>query len=131
MAAQHIAALRLPGAAGRKNEGGCDQRIGILLPHRVLRARIEHAEHPVVAGEIGEIPRHGSICLSERVGTIDQRDVIEFGAADALWLHDPEQPGVMQIALGLGRQASQFLGPGQRARAILGSRVFARATMAA
>ena len=64
-------------------------------------------------GKIGEIPCHRSVCLPERIGTIDQRDIIEFGAADALWLHDPEQAGVMQVALGLRRQAAQFFGPGR------------------
>ena len=103
---------------------------GSLLPDRVLRAPVEHAEHPVVAGEIGEIPRHRRIRLRERIGAIDQRDVIEFGAADALRLHDPEQAGIMQIALGLRRQASQFFGPGG-AIAQLGISALARSTMAA
>ena len=53
---------------------------------------------------------------AERVGAIDQRDIIEFGAADPLRLHDPEQAGVMQIAFGLRRQAPQLLGLGARSR---------------
>ena len=65
-----------------------------------------------MAGQIGEIPRHRRIALPERIGAIDQRDIIEFGAADPLGLHDPEQAGLMQVALGLRRQAPQFLGSG-------------------
>jgi hypothetical protein len=47
--------------------------------------------------------------LRQHIGAIDQRDVIEFAAADPLRLHDPEQPGIMQIAFGLRRQPPQFL----------------------
>ena len=65
-----------------------------------------------MAGEIGEIPRHRGVALPERIGAIDQRDIIEFGAADPLRLHDPKQAGLMQIALGLRRQTPQFLGFG-------------------
>ena len=65
-----------------------------------------------MAGEIGKIPGHRRIGLPERIGAIDQRDIVEFGAADPLRLHDPEQAGVMQIAFGLRRQAPQLLGPG-------------------
>ena len=42
-------------------------------------------------------------------GAIDQSDIVEFGTPDALGLHDPEQTGFVQIALGFGRQPSQFL----------------------
>ena len=63
-----------------------------------------------MAGKIGEIPRHGSIRLPQRVGAIDQRDIIELGTANAFGLHDPEQAGVMQIALGLRRQAPKLFG---------------------
>ena len=112
VAAQRVAALGPAGAAGGKDERRSDQRVDVLAPHRFLRARIEHAEHPVMAGEIGEIPRHRRIGLSQRIGAIDQRDVIELRAADALRLQDPEQTGVVQIALGFRRQAAQRLGPG-------------------
>ena len=116
-----IAAVDFAGAAGRKDKGGRDQRVGVLVPDQVLGALVEHAEHPVMAGEIGEIPRHRRIALPERVGAIDQRDVIEFGATDPLRLHDPEQAGVMQIAFGLRRQTAQFLGSAARDRAVAGS----------
>ena len=112
-AAQQISAVDLPGAAGRKNEGGCDQRIGVLVPDQILGALVEHAQHPVVACQIGEIPGHRRVGLPDRIGAIDQRDIIEFGATYPLRLHDPEQTGVMQIAFGLRRQAPQFLGPGR------------------
>ena len=112
-ATQHITAVDFPGAAGRKYEGGCDQRVGVLVPDQVLRARVEHAQHPVVACQIGEIPRHRRIALAERIGAIHQRDIIEFGAADPLRLHHPEQTGFMQIALGLIGQTPQLLGAGR------------------
>ena len=85
---------------------------GSLFQTSILGAPVEHAEHPVMAGEVGEIPGHRRITLREHIGAIDQRDVIEFGAADPLRLHDPEQAGIMQIAFGLRRQASQLLGLG-------------------
>ena len=84
----------------------------ILVPDQILSAPVEHAEHPVMAREIGEIPGHRRIALRQHIGAIDQRDIIEFGAADPLRLHDPEQAGIMQIAFGLRRQAPQFLGFG-------------------
>ena len=110
MAVQHISAIDLPGAAGRKDEGRCDQRVGILVPDRILRMRVKHAQHPVVAGEIGKIPCHGSIGLPQRIGAIDQRDIIEFRAADAFGLHDPEQTGIVQITFGFRRQTPQLFG---------------------
>ena len=112
VAAQPVSAVDLAGAAGGKDEGRRNQRVGVLVPDQILGAPVEHAEHPVVAGEIGEIPGHRRIALRERIGAIDQRDVVEFGAADALRLHDPEQAGIVQIALGLRRQTPQLLGPG-------------------
>ena len=66
----------------------------------------------MVAGKIGEIPSHRRIGLAERIGAIDQRDIIEFGAANALGLHDAEQARLMQLALGLRWQPPQFFGPG-------------------
>ncbi len=50
--------------------------------------------------------------MPERIGAIDQRDVIEFRASHPLRLHDPEQTGVMQIEFGLRRQTPQLLSPG-------------------
>ena len=50
--------------------------------------------------------------MPERIGAIDQRDIVEFRAPDPLRLHDPEQTGVMQIAFGLRRQTPQLLSPG-------------------
>ena len=66
----------------------------------------------MVTGKVGEIPRHGSIGLAQRIGAIDKRDIVEFGPADAFGLHDAKQSGVMQIAFGLRREAPQLLGPG-------------------
>src|ERR1700730_4963667 len=100
MAVQPISTINFRGAAGREDKGGRDQRIGILAPDRVLSMPIEHTQHPVMTCEISKIPCHGSIGLAERIGAIDQCDIIELGAAHALWLYDPEQTGVMQIAFG-------------------------------
>ena len=77
-----------------------------------------------------------------RIRAIDQRDIIELGAACAFWLHDPEQTGVVQVALCLRWQAAQFFGlrralaqlrdegprPGEHAYEAMVAR--ARATMA-
>ena len=105
---QHISTIDFSGATGRKDEGRGDQRIGILAPDGILRLPVKHAQHPVMARKVGKIPRYGSIRLPQRIGAIDQRDIVEFGAADPLGLHDPEQAGIMQIALGLRRQAPQL-----------------------
>ena len=61
--------------------------------------------------KIGKVPGDRCVGSSDRIGAIDQRDIVEFGTAHPLWLQDPEQPGLMQIAFGLGRQTPQFLGP--------------------
>jgi len=112
VAAQPVSAVDLAGTAARENEGRRNQRVGVLVPDQILRAPVEHAEHPVVARKIGEIPGDRRITLGERIGTIDQRDVVEFGAADPLRLHDPEQAGIVQLALRVRRQPPQLLGSG-------------------
>jgi hypothetical protein len=58
--------------------------------------------------KVRQIPRHGRIRAPEYRGAIDQRDIVKFSAANPLRLHDPEQARLMQIALGLRRQASQL-----------------------
>ena len=90
VAIERITALGLAGASSRKNEGRCDQRVGILFPNRVLCTRIEHAKHPVVAGQIGEIPCDRRVRLAECIGAIDERDIVEFRSPDALRLQDTE-----------------------------------------
>ena len=111
-ASQHISAFDFSGATSRKYEGGCNQSVGVLVPDQILGALVEHAQHPVVAREIGEVPGHRCIRLPERIGAIDQRDIIEFRASHPLRLHDPEQTRIMQIAFGLRRQTPQLLRPG-------------------
>ena len=71
MTTQDISSIRLSGAAGWKDEGRRDQRIGIPAPDDVLRLPVKHAQHPVMAGKIGEIPRYGSVGLAQRIGAID------------------------------------------------------------
>ena len=113
MAVQHIAAIHLFGAAGREDERRSYQRIRIFAPHRVLGMPVEHAQHPMMAGQVGEIPRHGRIRLRQRIGAINQRDIIQLGTAHAFGLHDPEQASIMQVALCLRRQPPEFFGPGR------------------
>src|SRR4051794_35010396 len=108
MAAQDISAVRLSRPAGREDEGRRDQRVGIFAPDSLLRLPIKHAQHPVMAGKVGEIPCYGSIRLPERFSAIDQCDIVEFGTSDTLGLQDSKQAGVMQIALGLRRQAPKL-----------------------
>ena len=61
-----------------------------------------------MARQIGKIPRHGSIRLAQRVGAVDQRDIIQLLPADALGLQDPKQAGLVEITLGLGRKPTQL-----------------------
>ena len=56
-----------------------------------------------MAGQVGEIPGYGSVTLSKQLGAIDQRDIVELGAPDALRLNEPEQACVVQITLGFRR----------------------------
>src|SRR6185437_2853688 len=110
IAAQSVAPLYLAGASGRENKGGCDQRIGILVPDQILRTPVEHAEHPVMAGQIGEIPGYGSVTLPKQFCAIDQGDIVELKSAYPSRLHNPEQTSFVQVALGFGWQTAQFLG---------------------
>jgi hypothetical protein len=66
----------------------------------------------MMAREISEIPGYRGISLPNRISAIDQRYIIEFGAAYFFGLYDPEQTGLMQIPFGLRRKTPQFLGPG-------------------
>ena len=113
MAVQHIATIHLFGAAGREDERRSNQRIRVPAPDRILGIPVEHPQHPVMARKVGEIPRHGRIRLSQRIGAIDKRDIIQLGAAHAFGLHDPEQASIMQVALRLRRQPPEFFGPGR------------------
>ncbi|MGY3419640.1 hypothetical protein ACVWZW_000115 [Bradyrhizobium sp. F1.13.4] len=61
-----------------------------------------------MARQIGQIPCHRGVCLTEQVRAIDQGDIIEFCAANALRLKHPEQAGVVQILLGFRRQMPQL-----------------------
>ena len=90
MAAQPISTVNFRGPTGRKDERRRDQRVGVLVPDCVLRMPIEHAQHPVMTCEIGEIPRHGGIGLSQRIGAVDQRNIVELGATNTFRLHNPE-----------------------------------------
>ena len=54
-----------------------------------------------MAGQIGQIPRRRCVRLPDRIGAIDQGDIIELGAPYPLWLHDPKQTGLVQIAFGV------------------------------
>lgn len=102
--------LDLARPTGREDEGGRDQRIGILAPDQILRTLLEHPEHPVMAGEVREIPRDGCIALAQQFCTIDQRDIVELAASHPFRLNDPEQACIVQIALGFGRQSPQLFG---------------------
>jgi hypothetical protein len=64
----------------------------------------------VVACEVGEVPGRRGVGLPDRLGTIDQRDIIEFGAADAPGLDDTQKARLVQLAFCLRRQAAQLLG---------------------
>ena len=108
MSAQNVSAVRLSRPASREDERRRDQRVGIFTPDSLLRLPIKHAQHPVMAGKVREIPRDGSIRLPECISAVDQCDVVEFGTSNALGLQDSKQAGVMQIALGFRRQAPQF-----------------------
>jgi hypothetical protein len=100
-----------------------------LLPDGVLRLPVKHAQHPVMAGKIGEIPRHGSIRLPQRVGAIDQSDIVKLGTSNAFGLHDSEQPASCKsrsVSGGRRRSSSVFEARSRNS----GIRALARATMA-
>src|SRR5438132_5718341 len=94
-----ISPIRFSRATGWKDEGRRDQRISIPVPDGVLRLPGKHAQHPVMAGKIREIPRHGSVRLPQRVGAIDQSDIVKLGTSNPFGLHESEQTGVVQITL--------------------------------
>ncbi|MGY3457536.1 hypothetical protein ACVWW5_002986 [Bradyrhizobium sp. LM3.4] len=103
-----VSPLDSRGASGGKYERGCDQRVRITAPDQILRRRLEHTEHPVMARQIGQIPGHRGVCLSEEVRAIDQGDIVEFCAANAPGLEHPEQAGLVQVQFGLRRQVPQL-----------------------
>src|SRR5436190_12661151 len=95
------AALDLAAPTAGKGERGCNQRVGRDVPDLVLDARIAVAQHPMVAGEIAEIPGRRGTDLRQFGAYIDEDADIEPRAADALRLGDAKQARVMQVALGL------------------------------
>jgi hypothetical protein len=62
----------------------------------------------MMTGKVRQIPCDRRIRTPEYFGAVDERDIVELGAPDPLRLQDPEQASVMQITLGLRRQAPQF-----------------------
>ena len=70
MTVQDISAIRPSRPPGRKDEGRRDQRVSIDVPDGILRLAVKHPQHPVMAGQIREIPRNGSIGLPKRISVI-------------------------------------------------------------
>ena len=83
-----------------------------------------------MARKVGEGPGRGCVGDGNRLGKVDERHIVEFGAADPLRLQDPEQSRRVQFVLGLRRQPPQLLGPGSPV-AQSGTSARARASMAA
>ena len=99
MAVQHVTPINLPGAAGRKDEGRGNQRVGILVPDSTLRMWVEHTQHPVMAGQIGKIPGYGSVALSKQFRAIDQGDIVKLKPTYPPRLNDPEKTGFVQVVV--------------------------------
>ncbi len=74
--------IRLSGAACRKDEGRRNQRIGIPAPDGVLGLPIKHAQHPVVASKIREIPRHGKrLPAPAKRHNRSERDIVKLSTS--------------------------------------------------
>src|SRR5258708_33922286 len=77
-----VAAVDLATAARRESERGGDQRVDRLAPDLLLDARIPVGQHPVVAGEIADVPRRRRTDLGDLGADIAEDADIEPGAAD-------------------------------------------------
>ena len=64
-----------------------------------------------MARKVRQRPRRGCVGHGDRFGEVDERHVVEFGAADPLGLQNPEQAGRMKILLGLRWQPPQLFRP--------------------
>ena len=109
-AAGHFpATVDLGPRAAWKGERRRDQGVGRDVPDLVLDARIAVAQHPVMAGQVAEVPGGRGADLGELGADIDEDADIELRAADAARLRDPEQPHLVQVLLGLVGQSPQLL----------------------
>ena len=96
-------------AALRKSDPGGDQRVGIGSPHFVLGALVVVGEHPVVDGEIAEVPGGRGAAAADLCRDLEQRDEVELHPAMALRLRDADEPGGVEIGERLGRHPAQGL----------------------
>jgi hypothetical protein len=62
-----------------------------------------------MAGEIADVPRRRRADPGQDGADVDEDADVEIGAADPRRLHDPEQAGLVQVALGVVRQPAQPL----------------------
>ncbi len=104
-----VAALDLAAATRREGERGGDQRVDRLAPDLLLDARIPVGQHPVMAGEIADVPGGRRADAGDFGADVDEDADIELGAADAGRLAHAKQAGGMQVALGLVGHAAQLL----------------------
>ena len=98
------AAVGLAPAAGRERDRGGDQRVGVGVPHLVLRLGLVVAEDPVMAGEVADVPGRRRAAARKLRRDVHDRDEVELHAAERLGLMEAEQPALVQQLLVLADQ---------------------------
>jgi len=107
---QEVAAFCGARAAAWKDEGRANEIVGRGAPHFVLRRFGPHAEHPVMAREIGQHPAGRAAALRHDGAQFDERAIGQFAAADAARLQHAKKAALMEILDRLVGDAAQLLG---------------------
>ena len=96
--------------AGREDQRGADQRVGVLAPDLLGRPVRPVGQHPVMRDDVDIDPGGGGAAAPELDGDVDHGAVIGLHPSVTLGLEDVPQPGLANILDGLVRDTADALG---------------------
>ena len=102
-------AIDLARTALRERDARGDQRVRVRAPDLVLRALVVERQHPVVDAEVADVPGGRGAAAPELRRDVDERHEVELHAAVALRLREAEEPGAVQVGLGLRQHPPRSL----------------------
>ena len=115
--AHHEAAVGAPRPPGGERDGGGHERVGVGVPHLVLRLGVVEREDPVVGAQVADVPRGGRAAAPELGHDVHHGHEGQLHAAEGLRLMEAEQAGLVQKLLVVAQEDAGVLAPLARARA--------------
>ena len=97
MAADDEPAIDATAAALRIGDARGDHGVGVLAPDLVLRPLVVEREHPVMDGEVRDVPPRGGASARDLGGDVEEPDEGQFHATPASGLMEAQEAGAMEI----------------------------------